>query len=89
MCFYIGKSACSLSASLALWLDLCDNNGVGVFRCADFCWRTFCIFKEENKMKKEIYEKPELEVIELSDADIVCASGRPGKDDDSNDGEWM
>ena len=39
-------------------------------------------------MKKEIYEKPELKIIELSDADIVCAS-QPGEDDSSNDGEWM
>ena len=40
-------------------------------------------------LKKENYKAPELEIIELSDADIVCASGTPGKDDDSNDGEWM
>jgi hypothetical protein len=40
-------------------------------------------------LEKENYKDPELEIIELSDADIVCASGRPGKDDDSNDGEWM
>ena len=40
-------------------------------------------------LEKENYKAPELEIIELSDADIVCASGRPGKDDDSNDGEWM
>jgi hypothetical protein len=39
-------------------------------------------------MKVEIYEKPELEIITLSDTDIICTS-RPGEDDSSNDGEWM
>ena len=48
----------------------------------------FVFLKEENKMKKEIYEKPKLEIIALSDTDIICTS-RPGEDDSSNDGEWM
>ena len=39
-------------------------------------------------LEKENYKAPELEIIELSDADIVCAS-QPGEDDGSNDGEWM
>ena len=39
-------------------------------------------------MKEKNYEKPELEIIALSDTDIICTS-RPGEDDSSNDGEWM
>ena len=39
-------------------------------------------------LEREKYEKPKLEVIDLSDADIVCSSSI-GEDDGSNDGEWM
>ena len=39
-------------------------------------------------LEKEKYKEPELEIVTLSDADIICTS-RPGEDDRSNDGEWM
>ena len=35
------------------------------------------------------YEKPKLEIIELKETDLICTSGTIGKDDDSNDGEWI
>ena len=36
-----------------------------------------------------IYERAKLEVVELKITDLICTSGAIGKDDDSNDGEWI
>lgn len=35
------------------------------------------------------YENAKLEIIELKETDLICTSGAIGKDDGSNDGEWI
>ena len=35
------------------------------------------------------YENAKLEVVELKIADLICTSGTIGKDDSSNDAEWI
>ena len=40
-------------------------------------------------MKNKTYKNAELEIIELKETDLICTSGTIGKDDDSNDGEWI
>ena len=35
------------------------------------------------------YENVKLEVVELNETDLICTSGTIGKDDGSNDGEWI
>ena len=35
------------------------------------------------------YVAAELEIIELKETDLICTSGTIGKDDGSNDGEWI
>ena len=43
--------------------------------------------RRENQMKN--YVSAELEIIELKETDLICTSGTIGKDDGSNDGEWI
>ena len=35
------------------------------------------------------YENAHLEIIEISETDLITTSGTIGKDDGSNDGEWI
>ena len=46
---------------------------------------------KEEKMEKEIYRSPELELIKFAAVDIITASGGNDIEEDSgeNDGEWM
>ena len=37
----------------------------------------------------KIYENAKLEVVELNETDLICTSGTIGKDDSSNDAEWI
>ena len=37
----------------------------------------------------KIYENATLEIIAISATDLICTSGTIGKDDGSNDGEWI
>ena len=37
----------------------------------------------------EKYERPDVWIIELPAADIICLSFPIEKDDDSNDGDWI
>ena len=37
---------------LRLWLDLCDNNGVGVFRCAGFAGALFDLYQKIKERRK-------------------------------------
>jgi len=43
--------------------------------------------KKEKSVKN--YVAAELEIIELKETDLICTSGTIGKDDGSNDGEWI
>ena len=42
--------------------------------------------KEKDKMKKELYSDPELELVEFSVTDVILTS--PTTDNDEDQGEW-
>ena len=35
------------------------------------------------------YEKAKLDILEIDKKDVIATSGTIGKDDGSNDGEWI
>lgn len=39
-------------------------------------------------MKKNMYEKPEMEVVVFEEEDIITTSGIGGTNPGDNDGEW-
>ena len=46
---------------------------------------------ESGKMKKKIYQKPEIEVIAVKTENMICVSGKIGNwklDEDTSDDDW-